>query len=385
VNRARCRVRTVLPTLALGLLSVACGIEGESRNDWPDGTLVIARREAVSQLAKQIQALPESKLARMAEMIGARLPDCSWVETRIPDGGTLLDSSIDCSPSDDALRELDRERGESDAVFAFPEQNGTRVVGTLDLTDDGDVDVRLRVPENAFTDARTLLKPGSAEPGPNLLSHVDELVHARLRPQGGLDIASLVPEQSQGDRMFRLKSEIFAGAVLDGTWEMAIYLPEPAAPMPRAALALGFSIRTPAVNAMERFISDLQESWPVRRVPLSLAAGEGACLPGLNLLPDLAPCYVATQSALVVGWNVASIERALEKGDAARIAPHSASGLHVDLARFPEADARFAESAMPGEEAAEMGRLPWKRISANGVPETEGVDVRIRFDGGDGA
>lgn len=385
MNCARRRVFVVLSTLALAFFAVGCGVESESRNNWPDGTLVIARREAVSQLLAQMQDLSGSKLARTAGLLEKRLPDCDWVETRIPDGGMLLDSPVECFPHDDALADLDRERGESDVVFALPEKNGTRVIGTLGMTGDGDVDVHLRLPQNAFSDARALLKPSSAEPGPNRLSHVEELVHARLRPEGGLDVASLIPEHGQGDQMFRLKSEIFAGAVLDGTWEMAIYLPEPNAPMPRAALAVGFSIRAPAVAAMERFISDLQESWPVRRTPLSIGRGEGACLPDLNLMPDLAPCYVATESALVVGWNVGSLERALAMGDVAHAPPHPASGLHIDLARFPEADARFAEFAAAGEAIEEANRLPWRRISADGISRPGGVEVHIRFDRGDGA
>jgi hypothetical protein len=183
--------------------------------------------------------------------------------------------------------------------------------------------------------------------------------------------------------MFRLKCEIFAGTVLDGTWEMAIYLPEPAAQMPRAALAVGFSMRGPAVAAMEHFISDLQESWPVRRTPFSSGDAEGACLPDLNLLPDLAPCYVATQSALVVGWNSASLDRALRFGAVGGAPPHSASGFHVDLTRFPEADARF--SAATDEPGAVPKRMPWEKISANALARDDDVDLRIRLDRGDGA
>ena len=185
--------------------------------------------------------------------------------------------------------------------------------------------------------------------------------------------------------MFRLKSEIFAGAVLDGTWEIAIYLPEPGRPMPSAALAVGFSLRAPAIAAIERFLSELQESWPINRSPIALRSAEGECLLGLNLLPDLAPCYVATDSALVVGWNSQSLRRALEVGDVAHEPPHAAGGLHVDLARFPEADARFARATSPEHDAPIAKPFPWHRLTANAFPEAGAVDVRIRLDRGDGA
>jgi hypothetical protein len=285
---------------------------------------------------------------------------------------------------DESLEGLARERGEADVVFALPEHQGERVVGTLNVDTSGDVEARLRVPSSSFSDARTLLRPSSNEPGPNLLSHVDELVHARLRPAGGLDVASLISDQGQADHMFRLKSEIFSGAVLDGTWEIAIYLPESDRPMPRAALAVGFSLRTPAVAAMERFVSDLQESWPVRRSPFRLGDHDGACLLDLNLLPDLAPCYVATDSALVVGWNSASLVRALESDDLAQAPPHPAAGLHLDLERFPEADARFSRAADPEAPHPVPKRLPWRQVTATGVPRSEGADFHIEFRRGDG-
>jgi hypothetical protein len=385
VNCVRRQILVVASALALGFVAASCGVETVPRNDWPDGTLVIARREALAQLLGQLQALPGSKLSHRAGVIAATLPDCAWLEARSLDGAADLENRLDCYPRNQELAGLERERGEADVVFALPAHAGERVVGTLSVTASGDVEARLRVPRSAFSDARTLLRPSAAEPGPNLLSHADELVHARLRPEGGLDIASLIPAQGQADHMFRLKSEIFAGAVLDGTWEIAIYLPEPDRPMPRAALAVGFSLRAPAVAAMEQFLSDLQESWPVRRSPFALGSAEGACLPDLNLLPDLAPCYLATESALVVGWNSASLRRALEFDEPAHDSPHPAAGLHVDLARFPEADARFAKAASPDEPDPVATPLPWQRMSADGVPRADGVHVHIHFDRGDGA
>ena len=108
----------------------------------------------------------------------------------------------------------------------------------------------------AVRGAHALLLPGDESPGPDVLSGSQRLFHARARPEGGLDFASLVPEGSQADRMFLLKSELFAGAVLDGTWEAAIYLPEDGEPTPRAALALGFTHR--------RLRGDLLEPAPGR-------------------------------------------------------------------------------------------------------------------------
>jgi hypothetical protein len=139
---------------------------------------------------------------------------------------------------------------------------------------------------------------------------------------------------------------------------------------------------------MERFVADLQAAWPVRRSDFAVGAAEGACLLDMNLLPDLAPCYVATEGALVVGWNPASVRMALgvaERGPRAAGAPHPGAGLTLSLERFPEADARFARLAPPNVSLPPIGVYPWRRLNADGVREGDAVRVRIRLEGGAGA
>jgi hypothetical protein len=358
---------------------------------------VIARTEALARLLARLQRLEGTRLARQAAALAGALPDCEWLEGREEEGRPAdVWSHLSCRPADSALAGLDRERGDRDLAFSLPANGGARTLGTLAIDARGDVDVEVLLPRSAFAGTWALTLPGAEPPGPTLLSHADELVHARLRPEGGLDIASLVPESSQADRMFRLKSELFAGAVLDGTWEVAIYLPEPGRPMPRSALAVGFSLKRPAVAAMERFVDDLQAAWPVRRSDFAVGAAKGACLLDLNLLPDLAPCYVATEGALVVGWNPASVSKALAKSaemGAGSGALDPQGGLTVELERFPEADARFArladarfaQLAPPEAPQSPAGAYPWRRLTADGVREGETVRLRVRLAGQAGA
>jgi hypothetical protein len=371
--------------LAIG----GCGEHRSLGRDWPSGTLVIARTEALARLLARLQRLEGTRLARRAAALAESLPDCEWLEGREEEGPPAdVWSGLQCRPPDSALAGLDRERAGRDLAFALPENGGHRTLGTLAIDASGDVEVEVLLPRSAFAGSWALTLPSAEPPGPALLSHADELVHARLRPEGGLDIASLVPESSQADRMFRLKSELFAGAVLDGTWEVAIYLPEPGHPMPRSALAVGFSLKRPAVAAMERFVNDLQAAWPVRRSGFAVGAAEGACLLDLNLLPDLAPCYVATEGALVIGWNRTSVRKALAKdaemaGGNGALTPRG--GLTVDLERFPDADARFAQLVSPETLPAPAGAYPWRRLTANGVREGDAVRVRVHLAGEAGA
>ena len=385
----RSRSSILVGWFALMLAIGGCGEHRSLGGDWPEGTLVVARTEALARLLARLQRLEGSRLARRAAALAGALPDCEWVEGQELEGRPAdVWSHLTCRPADSALAGLDRERGDRDLAFALPANGGARTLGTLAIADDGDVDIEVLLPRSAFAGTWALTLPGAEPPGTTLLSHADELVHARLRPEGGLDIASLVPESSQADRMFRLKSELFAGAVLDGTWEVAIYLPEPGHPMPRSALAVGFSLKSPAIAAMERFIDDLQAAWPVRRSDFAVGAAEGACLLDLTLLPDLAPCYVATEGALVVGWNPASVRKALAKS--ARMGAgsgvlHPQGGLTVDLDRFPDADARFAQLASPDALPTPAGVYPWRRLTADGVREGDAVRVRVQLAGEAGA
>ena len=90
-------------------------------------------------------------------------------------------------------------------------------------------------------------------------------------------------------------------------------------------------------------------------------------------MPDLSPCYVATESALVAGWNIDSLERALAPGTRRE----TASSAIVYLDRMPEADVRLARAA--GVDDAQAVDYPWQRIEILGR-RTDGrylFDVRL--------
>src|SRR6266850_7886213 len=150
--------------------------------------------------------------------------------------------------------------------------------GRARRTENGALALQLRWADPPAGGTLGLLVPGGEPAGPDRLASARRLLQLRVRPRAGLDLAALVPEGSQADRLFRLKSSLFASAVLDGTWEGAIYLPERAGGMPGIALALGFSLRAPAVAAIEHLIADLEQTWPVHRSELHGPAGDGACL-----------------------------------------------------------------------------------------------------------
>ncbi len=360
--------------LALGIAS-ACGqIAAQSR--WPDGAALIANTHSLGRLLEQIGQLEGTPLARRAAQLRASLPACPNLESRAESGAfSDLWPALKCRTQGSDLDVLAAAQGDRDLAFSLPLAGG-QLVGALAIRPSGDIELELRLPRGVAGGLAGLGLPDERSPGAFELSGSQTLVHARVRPQAGLDLASLVPADSQGARLFRLKSELFSGVVLDGVWEIAIYLPEPGQPMPRTALALNFAHRAAAVAAMEGFIENLQEAWPVTRSLFQLGDADGACLLDLAIMPGLAPCYVATERALIVGWNAASLRKALDRQGSEVVGLGDSSQAVIHLDRFAEAD-RILSAAQATETSLHPQPLPWRRITVEGEPDA--ADFRLQF------
>jgi hypothetical protein len=135
---------------------------------------------------------------------------------------------------------------------------------------------------------------------------------------------------------------------------------------------------------MEEFASELERSWPVHRTPFRVGDAAGACLLDLNLLPDLAPCYLAREDALVIGWNPASLRLALSSAAAPGAEPDlgAEGGLVLHLDRLALADAQLAAAAGFAAEAGLPRAWPWRRLLARGEPAGAELRVEIALEAG---
>jgi hypothetical protein len=366
--------------LALGLLVLGCA---RSAPELPAGAYLGGDAAALRRVLARLEPRSDVPLGRGAAALRRRIDGCVRVFAHAPDGsaGELL-AKLTCAPDDAArgdvqefalLRAL---RGTGDLVLVLPLGAHARLAGPIRVDAQGGVTFEAQVELDGLSGPAALWVPGELPPGPPVLDASDTLVHARLRAAAGLPIADWVPRGSQGDQMFRLKSELFAGAVLDGTWEVAIYLPEQSAQTPPAALALGFRLRSAAQVAVERFVADLREIWPVQRSPLPLAQGQAECLSDLRVLPDLAPCWLVGERALVVAWNETSLRRALAGSGASALSP--GGGLIVRLDRFAQADANLQ---IASHTAAEFHPFDyaWRRLELEPRRGERGLELSLRL------
>jgi hypothetical protein len=373
--------------LAAGLALAACSAGPAPDAGLPPGALLLARTTALEQLLATASRLEGTRLAREARGLAERLPACEWVEAQA-DASARLPAALRCGDPSGALSALHRRRGQHDVAFALPAGGAGRMVGEADLAADGTLSVSLRLPEDVLEGPAGFLLPGREPAGPAVLAASEQILHARVRAGERLDLASFVPAESQAAHLFHLKSALFSGLVLDDTWEAAVYLPETGRSMPRTAIALGVREREAAIAAVESFIDEIRESWPVRRSEFSFGGASGACLPDLNLLPDLAPCYVATERALVVGWNPASVRKALGEGSGRAQAPVGLDApgvLVLDLALVEQADARLRAQMPAGSRLLPRRTYPWRRLSVSGERGREGVHLRLRLAAGESA
>jgi hypothetical protein len=197
------------------------------------------------------------------------------------------------------------------------------------------------------------------------------LIHLRLRPEGGLDLGRFVRAEGTAAKLYGLRNELFLATTLEGVWEAALYPPAGDPPFPGLALALDLHDRERGRTAVDGFLRELGESWPVRRVPHSQGPWRGECLANLKVMPDLEPCYVVTDDALVVGWNRRSLGLALRPTEKTA----DASSATVYLSRFPEIDAEIERLA--GVERPVPLLYPWRRLELRGGTD-RGVQ-RLRF------
>jgi hypothetical protein len=376
MQRPSPRSAALLAGLALGLASCA-----PRPAQQPGGARLAARTGPLAELLSEAARQEGTPLARRARAWQTALPDCDEVEAEAGPQAGLEDlvSALRCRPARGGLEALHRDRGDDALAWVWPLADGAPLRGRVRRTPAGDVEAELWLPDAAASGLHSLLLPGDEPPGPPLLSGEQELLHARLRPFGGLDLTERVPAGGQADRMFRLRSRLFTGAVLDGTWEAAVYLPDEGAQVPAVALALGFSHRGAARAAVEEFVEALTGTWPLRRSFFAVGAAQGACLLELQILPEFAPCYVAAERALVFGWNPRSVRRALSGPPAPALDPRG--GVRLDLSRVSEADARLARGDGTRLPAAAPRSAPgrWSQLRAAGERGEDGWRLELRL------
>jgi hypothetical protein len=378
----RSRFARLLGPIAPTLLFAACAAPPAER--LPMGTLLAGDAQQAVLLLQGLEQLRGTPLGLVAADLRRRLAGCRGFVAFCPaEGGSCtLAGSVRCEPRDELAVLADEARG--DAGWLLVQRTPDRLLVARGTTHaNGDVAVRASVRVAPSADLWQVLLPARRGPDPPVLSDASALIHLRLRSDHGGVVLGQLGEGDWAERLFGLRQQVFLAMDLEGTVEVAMFDPATGELVPPLAAAIHVRRRGPAVEAMEALIADVRARWGAGRRPWRFGTAAGACLDNLNVLPQLAPCYVATERALVVGWNRRSIAAAL--GAAPTAAPTATSEIVLALDRFPAADRRLRASFHRPEEAE--GRYAWSRLEVRGVRRWNryAIDLGLRAGAGGGA
>jgi hypothetical protein len=91
---------------------------------------------------------------------------------------------------------------------------------------------------------------------------------------------------------------------------------------------------------------------------------------------------VATERALVIGWNEASLTPALAaQAESAADGARASGSAVIDFARFAQADASFARR-LQTDPPFSSAELPWRKLVASGSRESGELRAQIALERG---
>ncbi len=350
-----------LPAItALALMACSAGQDdtGASSDAPPPGLLVCGQAATAATMVEQLRALERTPLGQGAASLEGALDGCDrFVYGPSPTLDAIDPALLSCEPSSERCAPLTQVLERHAVAFSWSPPEGPCTTGWLDADSDGSLLAGARAPLDAAETQQGLL-PADEPPGPAVLSGEGAVFHARLKPRQGLGITSMVESGPEVNRLLKLQGRIFQAGVLDGTIETVIYAPPEGQEVPHIAAAVGFHVRRAAVTAIREVVGSLEQQWQVFATTTEIEGHEGQCLLELNVMPDFAPCWVATDRALVLGWNQSAISRALQ-GRPADLGQQSE--LRVDFPAMAEAE-RIMARARGFAEDEPLQRYPWRTL-----------------------
>ncbi len=350
----------------IAILLMACADRDDPVAALPREGFISADSATVANLSACLAAFTGSEAASLGASWRSLAAECP---AELSGGGSAAWRELACVASSPAVRDF---RGDAGLAFGWSADGELAGRGRLWSNESG-----LRAEALAkiapLGAVGRLFVPGDEPAGRSRLVHDGAVLHARARPAGGIDVSALVEAGSQADTLFGLKGALLSRAVLAGDWELVAYGPAAGGELPLPVLALGLN-QPAGAAAVESFAVAMAEKWNVERRRQRIGVREGECLAGLRVLPQLEPCFVATEEALVVGWNADAVARALG-GGATRDGGEAGGWATIDFASMAEADDVFAASRPP-ESTLPAFAYPLRRVEF----EVRRVDAEVRID-----
>lgn len=335
---------------------------------------------ALLRFLEHASTLADTPAGRATAKLQSRLESCPEVALTRPMPAPALEALAcrEASGLTPALAaHLERARGEHAGLLQWPIGKRGRLELRFDVDAAGGLALTGRVEADEAMGALAFLLPAAEPPAPARIDAARTLVHLHLRSASGTGLAALIPKDGQADRLFALKGRLLEGALLEGTLELAFVEPVPEGQVPLAVLAVHHRGAAPIAAALAEALGQLESTWSIVPAPRRFGgvngpALDGGCYADLPLLPELAPCWVVTPDALLVGYRAEAIEAVLAES----ATPSDASGLVVDLERVRSLDRRLVAAQT---EVAGAGPWParvadvYSRLELRGATAEDGA------------
>ena len=364
-RRASAGVAGLALALLLACLTFAGGCRSAPEDELPEGTLWAGDAAAARSLLAALEGFSGSPAAVAAGALRERLDGCRSFLAACPAGAACrLPATLACEPTGPLAAVAGAARGEAAWVFSW--RDGERRLVARGSEECGRLVVRASYRDEDETSAPwEALLPARGAPAPAAIATQQALLHLHLRSDRALEALGGMGSGDWAERLFSLRRELFTAMALEGTAELAVYAPREGEVIPPLVLALHVRDRDDAVRAMEELLARVRQRWSVTPSRWSLGEREGACLRDLNVLPDLAPCYLAGERQMLVGWNERSVRLALAApSPPAGEEREAESELTLFLDRFAAADSTLARAHR--DRVAEPVHYPWSRVRVSG-------------------
>ena len=304
--------------IGFGSIGLLClGVNGCRDHAEPElrEPIVSFDARALERFLERTMQLEGTPLGSESRLLAARLERCpeAWAhpDPEALDGFPLsLLSRVACrdaSLPETHLEAFARERrGDHHGLVLWPVGDLGRLELRIDVDESGGVEIEGSLVPGETLGAYGLLVPGSEAPASPAIESSGALLHLRMRPRDGIALSTWIDPGTQADRLFALKGRLLEGALLSGTWELALMPPREGQDVPLLVGALHHRMAGPIEQALDETLDQLEATWPIRRTPRSFETPhgrlvEGGCFLDLPLLPELAPCWVVTEEALLIG------------------------------------------------------------------------------------
>ncbi len=340
----------------------------------PEGFWVVGSARALAPTFEAARAWSGTNLAAAALPLATATAACP--DTVLIGGATLEGGLKVVCEVPDTVAVLGKLAEGHAGAFVLPGPPGARGSGTLDVAENGSLSVQADLPFPASGSAWDLVLPAGEPPGPNVLPVEGALVHAHVRQHRVADVASLVGGSGEGGDVFMMQADLFAATVLSGSWEFAMWPAGEGGAVPQAALSIGVRSEEVAARAAAEYVSSLSARWPLAAQPQEVGGLPATCLGGLKLLPELAPCWAPARGSLVVGWNAASLGRALAPSSSSS----EASGVVVDFKSFSAVDSALTQTFAPAGTSPPDDSYPWGRVHLSGARRDDRLELTLRAD-----